>query len=382
VNINREEFLKDVEKIVNVDSGSFDMDGLKEVAAVITDMYKEAGLYASCELRGEGKRPFITATTKDPATFEGKEKPVDIMFFGHFDTVFPQGTVAERPFATDGEKAYGPGAADMKAGIVMGLYLTKALREKYPDISIALVNNGDEEISSIDSVDSLVEFSKKARYAFDMEPGRISGNFVKCRKGGGEYFVKCYGKASHAGNAPQKGASAIREAGRCITEMMALNDYEAGITVNVGLIKGGTASNTIADYCEMILDVRFWTDEQRQQVERDLQAIADSPVTEGVKVEFTFISGVPPMLEIPETEKMVKIMEEEAAKLDLHFGFEKSGGMSDASFVSKAGVPVIDACGPCGDFLHSEKEYFVLDTIEERFALLFNTAERLLEENK
>ena len=378
MNFNREEYLKVVEKLVNIDSGSFDMDGLKEVAEVIAKMYEDAGFYTSLDFRGEGKRPFITATSKDPATFGDEERPIDIMFFGHFDTVFPKGTAAERPFSTDGEKAYGPGSADMKAGVVLGFYLAKALKEKYPDLNIALLNNGDEEISAIDSVDSLIEFAKKVKYAFDMEPGRISGNFVKCRKGGGEYSVKCYGKSAHAGNAPDKGLSAIREAGRCITEMMALNDFEAGTTVNVGLINGGTASNTIPDYCEMILDLRFWTDEQRFQLEKDLQAIADSPSVEGVRVEFKRMAGVPPMLERPLTQKMVEIMEEEAAELGLSFGFEKSGGMSDASFVSKAGTPVIDACGPCGDFLHSEREYFVLDTIEERYNLLFNTSERLM----
>ena len=297
MNFNREEYLKDVEKLVNIDSGSFDMDGLKEVAEVIAKMYEDAGFYTSLDFRGEGKRPFITATSKDPATFGDEERPIDIMFFGHFDTVFPKGTAAERPFSTDGEKAYGPGSADMKAGVVLGFYLAKALKEKYPDLNIALLNNGDEEISAIDSVDSLIEFAKKVKYAFDMEPGRISGNFVKCRKGGGEYSVKCYGKSAHAGNAPDKGLSAIREAGRCITEMMALNDFEAGTTVNVGLINGGTASNTIPDYCEMILDLRFWTDEQRFQLEKDLQAIADSPSVEGVRVEFKRMAGVPPMLE-------------------------------------------------------------------------------------
>lgn len=377
---NREEYLKDVEKLVNIDSGSNDMEGVKKVADVIAQMYREAGLYTSVDLRGEGNRPFITAVTKDPATFGEQEKPVDIMFFGHFDTVFPEGTAAKRPFSTDGEKAYGPGAADMKAGIVMGLYLTKALREKFPDITIALVNNGDEEIGSIDSVDSLVEFAEKAKYAFDMEPGRISGNFVKCRKGGGEYAVRCYGRAAHAGNAPQKGASAIREAARCVTEMMALNDFDAGITVNAGVIKGGTASNTIADYCEVILDVRYWTMDQCAQVEKDLQAIVDSPATEGVRVEMELLSAMPPMLEIPETQKLVEIMEEESAKLGLKFGFEKAGGLSDASFVSKAGVPVIDACGPCGDMLHSDDEYFLLHTIEERYELLLHTAERLMAE--
>ena len=375
---DREKYLKDLEELVNTDSGSFYPEGLETVADILVKKYKDAGFYTFLGHSGENNRPYVAAYTKKEEETGGQEKPIDIMLFGHFDTVFSDGTAAERPFTVDEEKAYGPGVADMKSGVLLGLYLADALKKKHPGISIGILNNGDEEIGSIDSHHVLLDFAGKSKYAFDMEPGRISGNFVKCRKGGGEYMVKCYGVSAHAGNAPQKGASAICEAARCVEELHALNDYEGGTTVNVGIIKGGSASNSVPDYCEMIVDVRYWTDEQRVAVEEKIWNIGKKVRNKSTRVDVHRMSSAPPMLEIPQTQKMVDVMEEEARKLSLSFGFEKSGGMSDASFVSEAGVPVIDACGPCGDFLHSEKEYIVLDTIEERFYLLFNTIERLL----
>ena len=157
------------------------------------------------------------------------EKPYDVMFVGHFDTVFEPGTAAERPFSIEGDRAMGPGVADMKGGLLLAFYLTMELKERYPDMNILIVNNGDEEGGSPASGRSLTDISKKARYAFVMEPGRINGGFVRSRKGVEEIRIRFRGKAAHAGIEPEKGVNAITEAAMWIPKLHKLNDPEKGI---------------------------------------------------------------------------------------------------------------------------------------------------------
>jgi len=377
--MNLEKFLKEVEEIVNIDSGSYDIEGLNKVAEWLVERYEKDGYYVQYTHQGEIQRPHIIATTIDPQKFDEKEKPIDLMFIGHMDTVFPRGTVAERPFRIENGKAYGPGAADMKSGVLLALYVANALREQYPELSIAMVINSDEELGSNDSAEVLKSFSKYVKFGIDMEPGRISGNAVMARKGVCEYTIRIHGIASHAGNAPEKGASAIREMARWIIDAESLNDRERGITINAGVVKGGTTSNVVPEYAEVVLDVRFWNLEDRDELERKFQTFAASPVVENVKVTVEKTSEFPPMKLLPETQRMVDFMLEEAEKLGQSFSFEKSAGGSDASLVAGEGTPIIDACGPCGDYLHNEKEYFVIDTVEERYQTLLATVKRLFD---
>ena len=213
-----------------------------------------------------------------------------------------------------------------------------------------------------------------------MEPGRITGNAVKERKGVGEYQVKFHGISSHAGNAPEKGADAIREMARWIMDLEQIADKEKGITLNAGVARGGTTSNVIAEHAEIFIDVRYWTFEDRDKIEAAMQAMADAPFVKGVTTTITKTSEFPPMVLLPESQRMVDLMLEEAAKLGQSFAFEKSAGGSDASLVAGAGTPVIDACGPVGDYLHNEKEFFIVDSVQERYDVLLAMIKRLFAE--
>lgn len=378
--IDVKKYLEELETLVNIDSGSNYVEGLNRMADALESLYKAEGLYVTRRTLEPEGHPHLVATTHAPASLEGKEKPWDIMFIGHMDTVFPEGTVTERPFSIDGNKVRGPGAADMKAGDLMSLYLIKELRQEFPDKCFAIVNNSEEELGSPYSGELLIELSKNAKYAFDMEPGRITGNFVKERKGALEYWVDIHGIASHAGNAPDKGASAITELARWIELCAKLHKSQPGFTVNAGVVQGGTASNVVPDYAHMKIDVRIIDYSQVEPLEKAFDELASNPADPRVTVEWKKYSDMPPMRLNEGTIHMVDILTEEAEKVGYKFEFESVGGASDASFVSGGGTPVVDSCGPHGEGLHSDEEYFLLDTIEPRYNLISNCIRRILSE--
>ena len=376
--IDLKKYLEELEALVNIDSGSYDVPGLNKMADKLEEMYKADGLFVTRRTLEPEGHPHLVATTHDMKDLEGKDKPWDIMFIGHIDTVFPEGTVAERPFSIDGNKVKGPGAADMKAGDLMALHLIRELRNEFPDKCFAILNNGDEELGSPYSGELLLELAKNAKYALDMEPGRITGNFVHERKGSIEYWVDIKGLASHAGNYPDKGASAIKEAGRWIDCCNKLHKSLPGLTVNIGVLNAGTASNVVPENAHLKIDVRIMDYSQLEVVQAAFDELAAHTGDERVTTVCTKYSDMPPMRFTDEAKMMVDILKEEAAKMNYEFDFESSGGASDASFVSGGGTPIIDACGPHGDNLHNDQEYFLLDTVEKRYDLIANLIRRLL----
>lgn len=372
-------FFQELEQLVNIDSGSYDIPGLEKVADELTRMYRELGMFVDRMELGESHRPHIFACTKDPASLTG-ERPIDILFIGHFDTVFPEGTVAQRPYSTDGNRAYGPGVADMKSGDLLAIHLLKELIEKYPDAVFAVSNNSDEELGSPDSGEFLKELASKAKYGFDMEPGRETGNFVYERKGCCEYWVDIEGISSHAGIAPDKGASAVQEMARWIRDLEKMHKTEPGRTLCVGIAQGGTASNVVPDHAHMKLDLRYMDEGQRDRTEAFLDELVATPYIPRTKAGWIRFSEFPPMRLIPETQHMADILKEEAEKMGYAIGFESSAGASDASLVSAGGTPIIDACGGHGGGAHGVGEYLEIETVAKRYQLLMATIGRLVEE--
>jgi len=192
-----------------------------------------------------------------------------------------------------------------------------------------------------------------------------------------DIHVKCRGIASHAGNAPQDGASAILAMADLIQRLSALTDFETGLTVNAGVVKGGSASNVVADDCEAVFDVRYTSFEQLEEFEEDLDAICSSPAVDRVSVTWEKLSQMPPMAPNESTQTMIELLQDEAAKLGQKPDFLSVGGASDGSFLSEMGAAVIDGCGPESDKYHSEEEYLVVDSVEERFNLLMGAVKGL-----
>ena len=369
----KEEYMKDLETLVNLDSGSSDIEGLNRVADFLCGKYEEIGLSPRRIALGPDKRPYVEVLTHPEAD------EVDVLFLGHVDTVFDRGTAAERPFtlSEDGKWAYGPGVGDMKAGDLLAFHLTRALREECPQLKICVCHNSDEETGSEDSEQAMQNIAARSRYAFVLEPGRLGGHFVYQRKGVADIVIRCKGIASHAGNAPKDGASAILEMADLVQKMYGLTDFETGLTVNAGVIKGGTASNVVAAECEAVFDVRFTSFEQLDMLLQKLDCLCAKPVVEGVKVTWKKISQMPPMKPNDNTRAMMELLRKEAEKMGLHPDFLSVGGASDGSLLSEMGTAVMDGCGPESDKYHSADEFLRVDSIEERFHLLLGAIKGL-----
>jgi len=246
----REPMTRLLQRLVDTDSNSYDKAGVDAVGAVLTAALAEDGI--------EVARTPVTDFGDILAAQVGPATGAAVLLLGHRDTVFPPGTVASRGFTQDARQAYGPGVADMKGGLVASCFALRALKRagELP-FPVRVLYTGDEEIGSGTARPHLEAAARQARAVLNCEPGRISGNVVKARKGGASLTLRVSGHAAHAGVNHAEGASAIQALALKVIKLHALTDYGRGITTNVGLIEGGTSSNTVAPSATARLDVRF-----------------------------------------------------------------------------------------------------------------------------
>lgn len=373
INAQRDQMIDLLKNLVNIDSGSYDKAGVDQVAEVLIQLYKDLGFVVEIfpnEKLGNNYR-LMHKDASNPQIF----------IAAHLDTVFPKGTVAERPFSIEGDRAYGPGVIDMKASHVLTYYAIKALQdagnEAYKNVEILL--NCDEEIGSHSSRALIEKFAEGKSYALVMEPARANGSIVSARRGVGTYELIIEGKASHSGIAPKDGISAIQELSYKIQALHALSRHDDGLSVNVGLISGGTSVNTVAPNARAEIDVRITTDEQGIEIDRLVKEVCSQPVLDGVKLTLTGGINRPPMMKTPESTVLVDIVKAEAKAMGLDIDDIFTGGGSDASFTAGVGTPSVDGLGPVGGFQHSDKEYIELPTLTERTILFANVIKRLSE---
>ncbi len=357
---NVEQFRSDLKTIVDIDSGSSDIDGVRRVGDFFEEKCKALGLFT---------KRYAEGTQLEAGTHE--EGEIDILMVGHMDTVFPQGTVAQRPYTERDGMAYGPGVADMKAGLVAALHLTERLKQEHPELSIRLAFTGDEEVGSLKSRDWLLQLGKQTRYAFVFEPGRPGGAMVKKRKGNIDLILKFHGVAAHAGNAPEKGFSAVTEMAHWILELNKLQDLRVGTSVNAGVVSGGTASNVIPDYAECMVDLRFEAMEEMEKIQKRVAELAAKPFVQNVTVDVEYQGIFAPMNPSEATERLISLTNEKAAQLQLPVEWVAAGGVSDANHLAGLGVPTLCGCGPVGSDMHSDKEWLELASIEKRLDLLY-----------
>lgn len=293
-----------------------------------------------------------------------------ILFSGHLDTVFPQGSWGEAPFRIEGDKAFGPGALDMKGGIVIALYAVKALnRAGYQDTPIKIIFSGNEEKGHVGSTGAQVylDESKGGLFAFNMETGLAGGQLCVGRKGHLGCHVEVTGVESHAGNDFESGRSAIEEAAHKIIALQALTDLEEGTTVNVGVISGGTVVNAVPGKCQFDVDIRVAKEEGRQRIKRELPKIVERCTVEGTQGCYAF-DGDAPIYETTEgVERFYSFVCDVAKKQGFPVpGRKVLGGFSDAAYVMLAGTPVICSFGVRGEWNHTKREYALVDTLFER----------------
>lgn len=353
--------------LVDIDSNSYDKPGTDRVAEAMRGWLQADDIEAQ-HLADPADGDVLIARLPG---LSGSEAPVVLM--GHRDTVFPTGTVPQRPWRVEGDRGYGPGVADMKSGLVLQCFVLMALRRMAPlPFPVLGLFTADEEIGSHRGRLAIEAHARGARAAFNAEPGRVTGNLVTSRKGGANFLIEVSGRAAHAGMNHADGASAIETLARKITALHALTDYDAGITTNVGLIGGGMSSNTVAPSAEARLDVRFCTLEQREMLFACIREIVAEPGVPGTAATVTQTSEFLP-LEPKWSEELLVRYQTSAAQIGFTVEGEFTGGCSDAGFTASLGIPTLCGVGPVGGKAHTDKEYCCLETLVPRAQALLRT---------
>jgi glutamate carboxypeptidase len=297
------------------------------------------------------------------------------LVLGHFDTVWPHGTLAAQPFRVEQGRVYGPGSFDMKAGLVLLEFAIAAILAQRCDLRRPVVAlwTSDEEIGSRSSRALIEAEARQAAYVLVLEPPLPDGALKTARKGVGGFRLVVEGKAAHAGVEPEKGVSAVLELAHQILWLQGLNNPAAGTTVNVGVVQGGTTTNVVPAHATAAIDVRVATRDESVRVEAALRAIA--PVVPGARVRVEGGFNRPPMERSPQTVALFEQLRVIGRGLGLELGEGSTGGGSDGNFTAALGVPTLDGLGAPGAGAHAEYEHVVAAGLPERAALL---AEALL----
>jgi glutamate carboxypeptidase len=365
-------FLDELEQLCNIDCGSYSPAGVNEVGRWVAAQFEALG--ASVERRPD---PAGELGETVIGTFAGTPGAGPrLLLIGHMDTVFPDGTAAERPFQIQEGIAHGPGVTDMKAGLISGIHALAALRElgggwaSLPFERITYVANPDEEIGSPTSTPHIKEIAASSDATFVLECARANGDFVSARKGIADLRLTVRGRAAHAGVEPEKGRSAILAGARLVERIHALNGHWPGVTANVGVFQSGTRPNVVPDLASIELDIRGVTADELEAAVAAVRDIAGEPGVPDVSVELTQMAGWAPMEKLERSGRLADHVKALAARLGFSTMDVSTGGASDANTTSGMGVPSIDGLGPIGGRDHSPDEYLEVDSIVPRTTLL------------
>jgi glutamate carboxypeptidase len=293
-----------------------------------------------------------------------------LLVLGHYDTVYASGTLAKMPFRTADRKVFGPGVFDMKAGIVQALFALDALLATNAPVRKRIVYlwTSDEEIGSESSRKLLESEARRSDAVFVLEPSLGPKGLLKtARKGVGEAELIVYGKASHAGLAPEKGVNAVHELALQIAKILEWNDLRRGITVNADVVQGGTRVNVIAEQARAVLDLRALRISDMHAIENNLKAL--KPVLRGAKIEVTGGFTRAPLERKVSAELFVRA-KRLAAQMGITLGEGTAGGASDGNFTAALGIPTLDGLGAVGDGAHSRHEHILAKSMPERAAVL------------
>ena len=361
-------YLADLERLVNIDCGSYTPEGVDEVGRWTASFLGQLG--AEIDARPDPSGQYGKTVV---ATFRGKADGPRVLLVGHMDTVFDPGTAAARPFRIDDGIAYGPGVTDMKSGLLAGLYAIKALIAEFdglPFERLTFIANPDEEVGSPSSRDHIKAAAADVDACLVLECARANGDIVSARKGILDTRLTVHGRAAHAGVEPEKGRSAILEAARVVRELHALNGRWPGVTVNVGKIAGGTRPNVVPERCDLEVDVRATTAEGLADVEAAIGELCATSELPDTTIDASIRTSWLPMEKLERSGRLVDHAKEIAEHLGFTVDDTATGGASDANTTSGMGVPSLDGLGPIGGNDHSPAEYLEVESIVPRTTLL------------
>ncbi len=334
------------------------------VQAKLADAYRSLGFRVR-RIPGKKTGGILLAVPEGRA----KRRPAQLLL-GHCDTVWPLGTLATMPVVRDGDRLRGPGVFDMKAGLVQMVFALRVLRQvgAEPQVTPLVLVNSDEEIGSPESERHIRRVARRVVRVFVPEPSMGPQGILKTvRKGVSRFSVRVKGKAAHAGLDPTGGASAILELAHLVLAMHALMDLERGITVNVGVVSGGTRPNVIAAEAVGEVDVRVLASADAREVEARVRAL--TPAVPGTSVEITIGDVTPPLERTPRNLTLWESARLAAQDLGLELQEGTAGGGSDGNLTSQL-VATLDGLGAVGDGAHAAHEFVDLHRQVERTALL------------
>ncbi len=344
------------------------------------ELVDRLGVFVAEHLRDNGLDPQLVAREEvgDIIWAEwGSRQEGRILVLCHIDTVWESGSLERNPFRVEEGRVYGPGIFDMKSAVAATLKIQEYLARGWiePRKKVRFLYTTDEEIDSYHSRDLIEDFARQSDVVLVLEPPLPGGALKTLRKGVGSYCLKIHGKRAHAGLEPHKGTHALEEMARQILDIHALASPDAGTTVTVNLVQGGTARNVIPEYAEGLVDVRFRTLEEGQRIDLAMQDRATFLSGIGLEVE----GGIErqPLIKSEQSRELFRQAREVAAELGMDLGEGESGGASDGNFIAVLGVATLDGLGITGDGAHAWHEHISLEAVAPRIALLARLLERL-----
>lgn len=402
----RESAMKDdLRRYVDIPTGFNHTAGLDELRGLVVRRCEALG--ATTELVPGGPRPgwlhgdesgsggavppaLICRGLQGPAP-DGRNARPSILIASHLDTVFdPRGPFTKLAWTEGGAKAIGPGVVDMKGGIVIALHALEALAECGIPVRWTYFFNSDEETGTYHSAAALMDEAKRHQWGLATEPALPDGGLAVERKGSGQFIVEAFGKGAHAGRDFEKGVSAVYLLARTLAKVEGLTDFAAGVTVNVGPLRGGAATNIVPDYAAAWGNVRFPTAETGERFRLALESLDTTgvpvsgtgasvgnptPTPGTVRIRHSMNRPAKPMTE--GTRQLAEIARSVAESLGQNLPFSSTGGVCDGNLMQAAGLPTIDSLGVRGGGLHTHSEWIETRSLVERCRLFAGVLVRL-----
>ena len=361
---NHKPMLALLKEMVAIESPSNNKEALKNVIRFLRKELEQLGFY-TLHVSGKNTGGYLYARP----LIRKKNTPLQLLI-GHCDTVWELHTIKDMPVVQSNGKLSGPGVFDMKAGIIQILFSLRAIKALQLDLAVTpiILINTDEEIGSHESTPIIKRLSKLVHRAFVLEPPLgLEGRLKTARKGVGRFTITVKGKAAHAGLDPQKGVNAIVELSHQVQRLYAMNDFDKGITVNVGLIEGGYASNVIAAESKATIDVRVYNIEDGAYITDRIHQL--KPIFDNVELRIEGRIGRPPMTQTSRNKHLWENAEANGKLIGLNLEQATAGGGSDGNTTSLY-TATLDGLGTPGDGAHATHEFIFSDKLIERTALL------------
>lgn len=366
----RSEMLDLLRRLVEIESPSFDKGAVDELGRLLKQEFERRG--------GRVKvHPVSVYGDHLQVEFAGGRPGKPVLLLGHFDTVWSMGSLASMPFRVEAGHAFGPGVLDMKSGIVMMMFAVQALAEagaQHRPVTIFL--DTDEEVGSHSSRSITEAIAQTCEVVLVLEPAQGPRGFVKTsRKGVGDYTIRVRGRAAHAGVDFEKGHSAILELARQILEVSKFTDLSTGVTVNPGVVQGGTRTNVIAAQAQVDVDVRVARMTDAADLEKKFSNLR--PFDPDCRLEVSGGVNRPPMERGPGTIRLLELAQDVARELGIELGESATGGGSDGNFTAALGLPTLDGLGAVGEGAHASSESIVIEEFLRRTAVLAALIQRI-----